>query len=110
MRDIKSIKADINAKASELSKFYKEMMIAQGVPIESTDHIPYGGAVIFTPKCDMTYIDTVQLSDMLDRLKAYGIFGIVRTQELGYIPFDDMIEFGKALDEDIANRKNSKEC
>lgn len=108
MRDIKSIKADINAKASELSKLYKEMMIAQGVPIESADHIPYGGAVIFTLKCDMTYIETEQLSDMLDKLKAYGIFGIVCTQKLGYAPFDDVVEFGKALDEDIANRKKSK--
>lgn len=77
MRDIKSIKKEINAKATELSELYREMAISQDMPIGSVDTVPYGGAIVFHFDQDQMYdVDMDHMEEINNALRKFGIYCI----------------------------------
>ena len=48
MRELNQILSDINAEAEKLSVLYKELALAKGIPVDTADTVPYGGAIVFT--------------------------------------------------------------
>ena len=110
MRELNQILSDINAEAEKLSALYKELALAKGIPVDTADTIPYGGAIVFTVNSDMSSLDDDIMRDMCVKLDSYGIFAIFcNSTDLKYSIYRTMQEYGKALDDAVADLRKEKQ-
>ena len=111
MRELNQILSDINAEAEKLSALYKELALAKGMPVDTVDTVPYGGAMVFTVNSDsMSFEDYEFMRDMCDQLDSKGIFTVFcNSTDVRYSIYHTMQEYGKALDDAVADLRQEKQ-